>query len=115
MREAFARQRNARDGTHQEAIMTIIRLITVGAIGALAAAAATSVIAGENYSERIPTRAGPFGRHCWIQWVDTSADANLRSPYSKYVFDGSVQLWVPPVPPGYRGPIRKVRQELCNW
>jgi hypothetical protein len=39
----------------------------------------------------------------------------LRSPYSKYVFDGSVQLWVPPVPPGYRGPIRKVQQELCNW
>jgi hypothetical protein len=98
-----------------EAIMTIIRLITAGAIGALTAAAATSVIAGDYYSERIPTRAGPFGRHCRIQWVETPANANLLNPYARYVFDGSVQLYVPPVPPGYRGPIRKVRQEICNW
>jgi hypothetical protein len=95
--------------------MTLTRLITAGTIGALTAAAATSAIAGDNYSERIPTRAGPFGRHCWIQWVPTPADANLRNPYARYVFDGSVQLYVPPVPPGYRGPIRMVRQELCNW
>jgi hypothetical protein len=38
--------------------------------------------------------------------VQTPADANLRSPYAKYVFDGNVQLYVPPVPPGYKGPIR---------
>jgi hypothetical protein len=26
-----------------------------------------------------------------------------------------VQLYVPPVPLGYKGPIRKVQQEVCNW
>ena len=99
--------------------MTVIRSITASTIGALAAATAatdvTIAAAAETYPGRIPTRAGPFGRHCWIQWVETPADANLRNPYAKYVFDGSVQLYVPPVPPGYKGPIRKVQQEVCNW
>ena len=95
--------------------MTIIRFITACAIGAPAVAAVTAVTAAETYSGRIPTSAGRFGRHCWIEWVQTPADANLRSPYAKYVFDGNVQLYVPPVPPGYKGPVRKVQQEVCNW
>jgi hypothetical protein len=34
--------------------------------------------------------------------VPTPADANLRSPYAANVFDGNVQAFVPPVPPGYK-------------
>jgi hypothetical protein len=100
----------------QEAIMSIIRLTALCAIGALAAAAALPVsAAAQTRSGRIPTSAGPFGWHCWIEWVQTPADANLRGPYAKYVFDGSEQLWVPPVPPGYKGPVRKVQQEICSY
>jgi hypothetical protein len=51
---------------------------------------------------------------CWIQWVATPADANRRSPYARYVFDGNVQLYVPPVQLGYQGQIRNVQQEVCN-
>jgi hypothetical protein len=47
--------------------------------------------------------------------VPTPADTNLRSPYAANVFDGNVQAFVPPVPPGYRGPIRKVQEEICRY
>jgi hypothetical protein len=52
--------------------------------------------------------------HCAINSVPTPADANLRSPYAANVFDGNVQEFVPPVPPGYKGPIRMVKQEICK-
>ena len=68
----------------REAIVTLTRLIMAGIIGALTAAAMSAIAAenysDKNYSERIPTRAGPFGRHCWIQWLPTPANANLLNP-----------------------------------
>jgi hypothetical protein len=71
-------------------------------------------VPADPYAGGVPVRARRFGLHCTINSVPTPADANLRSPYAAYVFDGNVQAFVPPVPPGYKGPIRIVQQEICK-
>jgi hypothetical protein len=80
------------------------------------ATAAPTTVPADPYAGGVPVSAsGRFGWHCTINWVPTPADANLRSPYAAHVFDGNVQAFVPPVPPGYKGPIRRVHQEVCRY
>ena len=79
----------------------------------LAATAATMFVGAADARSGIPVQSGK-GNVCTIESVPTPANANLLNPYAKYVFDGSVQVYVPPVPPGYRGPTRMVQQEVCT-
>ena len=79
------------------------------------ASPAVAAAAADPYAGGVPVSSGHFGYHCTINWVPTPADANLRSPYAANVFDGNVQAFVPPVPPGYKGPIRKVQGEICRY
>jgi hypothetical protein len=79
----------------------------------LAATAATMFIGVADARNGIPVQSGK-GSVCRIESVPTPANANTLNPYARYVFDGSVQAYVPPVPPGYRGPTRMVQQEVCT-
>ena len=36
------------------------------------------------------------------------------SPYTRNLFDGTVQAWVPPVPRGFRGKIVMVPTQVCH-
>jgi hypothetical protein len=56
---------------------------------------------------------GPGQMACKVVRVPTPADPR-PSPYTHRLFDGSVQAWVPPVPPGYRGKVVMVPTEVCH-
>jgi hypothetical protein len=79
----------------------------------LAATTATMFVGVADAREEIPVQTGK-GRVCTIQSVPTPANANLLNPYAANVFDGNVQAYVPPVPPGYKGPTRMVKEQVCT-
>jgi hypothetical protein len=79
----------------------------------IAAAAATMFVGVADARGGIPIQSGR-GRVCTIQSVPTPANANLLNPYAANVFDGNVQAYVPPVPPGYTGPTRIVKEQVCT-
>jgi hypothetical protein len=80
----------------------------------IAATAATMFAAVAGAKDRgIPVPSGP-GSVCRIESVRTPANANLMNPYAAHVFDGNVQAYVPPVPPGYHGDTRTVQAQICT-
>jgi hypothetical protein len=90
--------------TRKRSFMTILLI---------AATATTSFVAMADARDGIPVQSGK-GTVCRIESVPTPANANLLNPYAANVFDGSVQAYVPPVPPGYHGPTRMVKEEVCT-
>jgi hypothetical protein len=57
---------------------------------------------------------GGKGLACRV--IRVPAPANYHGdPYAKYLYDGNVQAWVPPIPPGYTGKtVVMVETEVCD-
>ena len=93
----------------------LIRTTSAMKILLVATTAATMFVAVADARERqgIPIQSGK-GTVCTIESVPTPGNANLLNPYAANVFDGGVQAYVPPVPPGYKGPTRIVKEEVCT-
>lgn len=80
----------------------------------IAATAAMLFVGAADAKDRgIPIQS-PNGSVCRIESVRTPANANLMNPYAAHVFDGNIQAYVPPVPPGYHGATRTVQAQICT-
>jgi hypothetical protein len=80
----------------------------------LIAATAAALFGGvADAAQGVPIQS-PNGTVCKIESVRTPANANQLNPYAANVFDGNVQAYVPPVPPGYHGATRTVQAEVCT-
>ena len=79
----------------------------------IAATAATLFVGVADAARGIPIQS-PNGSVCRIKLVRTPANANQLNPYAAHIFDGNVQAYVPPVPPGYHGATRVVQAQICT-
>ena len=75
-----------------------------------------SVLAGLTAMTATLAAKGQFdGEQMACKVVKVPTPAGQRAtPYNRNLFDGNVQAWVPPVPPGYRGKIVMVLTEVCH-
>jgi hypothetical protein len=86
--------------------MTFLRItilcvsVLVGVIAMMAAVAAKGQL-------------DPGQMACKVVKVPTPAN-QPPSPYTRNLFDGTVQAWVPPVPRGFRGKIVMVPTQVCH-
>jgi hypothetical protein len=89
-----------------EADMTFLRItiLCVSALTGLIAMMAAVAAKGQ---------FDPGQMACKVVKVPTPAN-QPPSPYTRNLFDGTVQAWVPPVPRGFRGKIVMVPTQVCH-